>query len=113
MPYIFDIRDRYPNVLFDLNVISEDSFIGRKLSRSEEKCYKNSVLISSVTKGIDQELDSFQKPHVHIPNGFDGKIFDHQKYSKKIRFLGLYIMEDLADCTIWNHCERFLFESKN
>ena len=23
VPYIFDIRDRYPNVLFDLNVISE------------------------------------------------------------------------------------------
>ena len=48
--FIFDIRDRYPQVLFDLNVISEDSFIGRKLSRSEEK-YKNSVLLNSVTKG--------------------------------------------------------------
>ena len=47
------------------------------------KCYRNSVLISSVTKGIDQEIDSFQKPHEHIPNGFDGKIFDSDKYSKK------------------------------
>ena len=32
VPYIFDVRDRYPNVLFDLNVISEKSLIGRKLS---------------------------------------------------------------------------------
>ena len=109
VPYVFDIRDRYPNVLFDLNVISEDSFIGRKLSRSEEKCYKNSVLLSSVTKGIDQELDSFQKPHAHIPNGFDGKIFDHQKYSKKDsvfrvvyhgRFSRLHDIESLREISL-------------
>jgi len=109
VPYIFDIRDRYPNVLFDLNVISEDSFIGRKLSRREEKCYKNCVLLSSVTNGIDQELDSFQKPHAHIPNGFDGKIFDHQKYSKKDsvfrvvyhgRFSRLHDIESLREISV-------------
>ena len=50
VPYIFDIRDRYPNVLFDLNVISENSSIGRVLSRREEKCYRNSHLLTSVTK---------------------------------------------------------------
>ena len=43
----FDIRDRYPNV-FDLNVISEILYWW--LSRREEKCYRNSVLLSSVTK---------------------------------------------------------------
>ena len=36
VPYIFDVRDRYPNVLFDLNVISENSLIGRMLSHREK-----------------------------------------------------------------------------
>ena len=71
-----------------------------RLSRREEKCYRNSVLVSSVTKGIDQEIDSFQKPHEHIPNGFDGKIFDSDKYSKKTQFFVLCIMGDLADYMI-------------
>ena len=83
VPYIFDIRDRYPQVLFDLNVISEKSLIGRRLSFREKTCYGNSALITSVTKGIDEEIDYFRKPHEHIPNGFDGEIFDPNKYSKK------------------------------
>ncbi|MEC8043283.1 MAG: glycosyltransferase family 4 protein [Verrucomicrobiota bacterium] len=83
VPYIFDVRDRYPHVLFDLNVISEKSLIGRRLSLREKTCYGNSALITSVTKGIDEEIDSFQKPHEHIPNGFDGEIFDPNKYAKK------------------------------
>ena len=40
-------------------------------------------MITSVTKGIDEEIDSFQKPHEHIPNGFDGEIYGLNKYSKK------------------------------
>ena len=88
IPYIFDVRDRYPKVLFDLNVISEKSLIGRRLSLREKTCYGNSALITSVTKGIDEQIDSFQKPHEHIPNGFDGEIFDPNKYSKKTRFSG-------------------------
>ena len=109
VPYIFDIRDRYPNVLFDLNVISENSYIGRRLSRREEKCYRNSVLVSSVTKGIDQEIDSFQKPHQHMPNGFDGEIFDPNKYSKKDsvfrivyhgRFSRLHDIESLREISL-------------
>ena len=109
VPYIFDIRDRYPNVLFDLNVISENSYIGRRLSHREEKCYRNSVLITSVTKGIDQEIDSFQKPHEHIPNGFDGEIFDPNKYAKKDsvfrivyhgRFSRLHDIESLREISL-------------
>ena len=109
VPYIFDVRDRYPKVLFDLNVISEKSLIGRRLSFREKTCYANSSLITSVTKGIDEEIDSFQKPHEHIPNGFDGEIFDPNKYSKKDsvfrivyhgRFSRLHDIESLREISL-------------
>lgn len=109
VPYIFDVRDRYPHVLFDLNVISEKSLIGRRLSLREKTCYGNSALITSVTKGIDEEIDSFQKPHEHIPNGFDGEIFDPNKYSKKDsvfrvvyhgRFSRLHDIESLREISL-------------
>ena len=109
IPYIFDIRDRYPNVLFDLNVILKKSLIGKILSFREKKCYMNSVLITSVTKGIDQEIDSFQKSHAHIQNGFDSEIFDTNKYSKKDsvfrvvyhgRFSRLHDIESLREISL-------------
>ena len=109
VPYIFDVRDRYPKVLFDLNVISEKRLIGRRLSFREKTCYGNSALITSVTKGIDEEIDSFQKPHEHIPNGFDGEIFDPNKYSKKDsvfrivyhgRFSRLHDIESLREISL-------------
>ena len=71
VPYIFDIRDRYPHVLFDLNVISEKSLIGKRLSFREKTCYGNAALITSVTKGIDKEIDSFQKPHYFFGQKFE------------------------------------------
>ena len=109
IPYIFDVRDRYPNVLFDLNVILKKSLIGRRLLFREKTCYGNSALITSVTKGIDQEIDSFQKPHQHMPNGFDGEIFDPNKYSKKDsvfrivyhgRFSRLHDIESLREISL-------------
>ena len=83
LPYLFDIRDRYPKVLFDLKVISEDGFIGRQLLRRESCCYQKSRLLTTVTHGIDQQLSTFNRPHVHLPNGFDGGLFDPSKYTKK------------------------------
>jgi glycosyltransferase involved in cell wall biosynthesis len=83
LPYLFDIRDRYPKVLFDLKVISEDGFIGRQLLRRESCCYQKSRLLTTVTHGLDQQLSTFNRPHIHLPNGFDGGLFDPSKYTKK------------------------------
>ena len=66
-------------------------------------------MITSVTKGIDEEIGSFQKPHEHIPNGFDGEIFDPNKYSKKDsvfrivyhgRFSRLHDIESLREISL-------------
>ena len=61
IPYLFDIRDRYPKVLFDLKVIPENGFIGNKLIQRENFCYQNSLLLTTVTEGIDSQLKDFQK----------------------------------------------------
>jgi glycosyltransferase involved in cell wall biosynthesis len=83
IPYLFDIRDRYPKVLFDLKVIPENGFIGNKLIQRENFCYQNSRLLTTVTEGIDSQLKDFQRPHAHLPNGFDGELFDISKFPKK------------------------------
>ena len=76
---------------------------------SRKNMLHNSALITSVTKGIDEEIDSFQKPHEHIPNGFDGEIFDPNKYSKKDsvfrvvyhgRFSRLHDIESLREISL-------------
>ena len=83
LPYLFDIRDRYPKVLFDLKVISEEGFIGRKLLQRERFCYQNSSLLTTVTHGINHQLGTHGKPHVLVLNGFDGELFDFSKLKKK------------------------------
>ena len=62
VPYIFDVRDRYPQVLFDLNVISEKSLIGRRLSFREKTCYGNSALITQLQKESMRKLILFENP---------------------------------------------------
>jgi glycosyltransferase involved in cell wall biosynthesis len=83
IPYLFDIRDRYPNVLFDLEVIPERGLLGRKLLEREDSCYQKSHLLTTVTAGINQQLSTFNRPHTHLPNGFDGGLFDRSSYTKK------------------------------
>ena len=83
IPYMFDIRDRYPNVLFDLGVIPERGLLGRKLLEREDSCYQKSHLLTTVTAGINQQLSTFNRPHAHLPNGFDGCLFDRSSYTKK------------------------------
>ena len=74
VPYIFDVVDRYPEVLFDLNVIFRKKPNRQKALVSRKTCYSY-FFDQPVTRGIDEEIDPFQKPHEHIPNGFDGEIF--------------------------------------
>ncbi|MAK46739.1 MAG: hypothetical protein CMI24_05740 [Opitutae bacterium] len=83
IPYIFDIRDRYPGVLYDLKVVKEKSFLGRWLSAMEESCYKSSTLLTTVTEGINQQLGKFGVPHERVSNGFDGELFDTKNHEKK------------------------------
>ena len=71
-----------------------------------------SRLLTTVTRGIDQQLSTFKRPHVHLPNGFDGGLFDPSKYTKKMKFSELYIMEGLVVCMTLKPCAKFPLQFK-
>mgnify|MGYP001173790837 CR=1 FL=1 len=83
IPYLFDVRDRYPAVLFDLNIVSKKNPLGKILQWREKSCYEKSAMVSTVTKGLNAEMDSFKVLNKHVPNGYDGEFFDPTLFKKK------------------------------
>ncbi|MFP6855130.1 MAG: glycosyltransferase family 4 protein [Opitutales bacterium] len=77
LPYLFDVRDRYPAALFDLDIVSSSGLIGRMLSRMEKRAYAGARLVSTVTHGLTKAIGGFvgEKKVFRMPNGFDGKFF--------------------------------------
>ena len=77
LPYVFDVRDRYPAVLFDLGLLSPKGFIGKFLKRMEGKVYAGARLVSTVTQGLTKDLGEVagKDKVAWFPNGFDGKVF--------------------------------------
>ena len=55
-PYIFDVRDRYPNVLFELGVISPAGWAAHLLLALEKVICESSLFVSTVTKGLVVDL---------------------------------------------------------
>lgn len=75
--YLFDVRDRYPNVLTDLGVIQAGGFLERSLKKMERKIYENAEYTITVTTGL---LLSLQKDYPKfdfqlVRNGFDENAF--------------------------------------
>jgi len=57
IPYVFDVRDRYPNALFELGILSAESWPGRLLLGIEKVVYESSLFVSTVTKGLVADLN--------------------------------------------------------
>ena len=77
IPYVFDVRDRYPRVLTDLGVIKTSSFLFKLLGGLESWVYQNALQITTVTQGLVQELQ-LRFPNLNIflvRNGFDEEVF--------------------------------------
>lgn len=92
--YIFDARDRYPSVLFDLGILSPRGVLPRLLLKMERTIYENAVQVTTVTNGL---LETFRKdfPRVDfrlLRNGFDENAFDKSSASvvKHDRFTIVY-----------------------
>jgi glycosyltransferase involved in cell wall biosynthesis len=77
IPYLFDVRDRYPRVLVDLGVIGSSNLLYRALERLESWMYRGAQIVSTVTDGLVAELkSSFTLKKFHLlRNGFDESIF--------------------------------------
>ena len=87
IPYVFDVRDRYPAVLFDLGVVSSEGFIGRTLRRIETKNYAGARLITTVTSGLTRDLEELvgAEKVTKVMNGFDGRHFTEENLQRPKR----------------------------
>ena len=81
LPYLFDVRDRYPDVLLDLKVLNSNQLIFRFLKFLEFSVYKHASRVTLVTKARLRELsNTYKKPNlVLLENGFDEAIFTEKR----------------------------------
>jgi glycosyltransferase involved in cell wall biosynthesis len=82
-PYIFDIRDRYPNVLFELGLLSPSGLPGRLLLALEKIICESSLFVSTVTKGLVDDLRGItcgREPFLSC-NGYSETAFQDQHLS--------------------------------
>ncbi|NDK36736.1 glycosyltransferase family 4 protein [Rhodovulum sulfidophilum] len=75
LPYVVDVRDRYPMTLFSLNVLSSSSFAGHVLLKLERMIYERSQAVFTVTSVLRDGIQADTGVSVHLEqNGFDETI---------------------------------------
>jgi glycosyltransferase involved in cell wall biosynthesis len=75
--YIADIRDLYPEVFFEMKVISRESLPGKMLKTFARSYYYHAHNIITVTEGLKKYIGEYgfsKKVHL-IRNGYDNEIF--------------------------------------
>lgn len=89
IPYVFDVRDRYPNVLFELGLLSRKGWAGRILLVLEKTIYESSLLVSTVTKGLVADLspitgarDTFLSCNGYAETVFCDEILSSSKFPR-------------------------------
>jgi glycosyltransferase involved in cell wall biosynthesis len=79
IPYVFDVRDEYPEVFITSGLLREKSILGRVLLALERSVYNHALMVCSVTEGIcsriNDKLTSVKKKAVLLRNGFDADRF--------------------------------------
>lgn len=77
MPYVFDVRDEYPEVYFSAGLVKSHRLAGRLLLGLERFIYKKSFLIITVTEGIGKRIgEKVGNDKVKlVRNGFDNSLF--------------------------------------
>lgn len=76
--YILDIRDDYPRVYFDSNLLSKKGIIGKMLSWMEKKIYKHSFILIAATNGLKANIERLYTGNEKIwllRNGYSEKLF--------------------------------------
>lgn len=74
--YILDIRDLYPEVLFETGLINEQKIAGKLLKLLVRNMYVRAKKIITVTEGLCDIIESYgvNRPEL-IMNGYDPEIF--------------------------------------
>lgn len=96
--FILDIRDPYPEVLFELKIFSPSSFLGRFLKSLTKFVFSRSVGVVSTTHGIEEIIRSYQaNSHTKVVfNGFDPELFSPKALSEKFEKFTLIFHGNLA-----------------
>ena len=77
LPYVVDVRDRYPLTLFSLNALTSSSIVGRVLLKLEKIIYKRSQAVFTVTRVLQDGIQADTGVSVHLEqNGFDETIIN-------------------------------------
>lgn len=91
IPYSIDVRDRYPQVFFSLNILKKNSFLGRLLRKIEIYIYRKAKNVTTVTSALVDDIQHDADVTVTlIMNGFDPGLFKYSheaKGSDKIRIV--------------------------
>lgn len=56
IPYIFDVRDLYPEVYFSAGILKRNHLIGKTLSHFERQIYCKSLVNTTVTEGLVKKI---------------------------------------------------------
>lgn len=77
IPYVFDVRDEYPEVYFSAGLLRPSSVPGKILQNIERKIYRNASLVISVTQGICIRItEKCREAKVKlVRNGYDAEKF--------------------------------------
>ena len=83
--FILDIRDPYPEVFFELNLISSSSLIGKILKSLTRFIFMKATGISTTSEGIKKIIESYKinKTVNLFFNGFDPEIFHPRSIEEK------------------------------
>ncbi len=75
-PYVLEVRDRYPQVLFDLEVLSRGGLPGRVLRRMERGLYRGAAGVLVATNGLARQIRQDLSLDVAVQrNGYDADAF--------------------------------------
>lgn len=75
IPYVVDIRDLYPEQLFNYGIIKRNSILAKMLIAIERKIYNHSYKIVAVTEGMKRFMEENDSEAILIRNGIDARYF--------------------------------------
>ncbi len=86
-PYVLDIRDYYPEILFDAQYVRKESLLGRFLLWLERTWYRKAMFVATVTDSLVEEITTkigkANTPVVLLRNGYDKEKFKISKEKYK------------------------------
>jgi glycosyltransferase involved in cell wall biosynthesis len=82
-PYVIDVRDTFPEVLFAAGVVGRNSLVGRFLAWLEKRLYDQALFVVSVTVGCVSHIEALtDNDVVLIRNGVDSSRFTRDQPSR-------------------------------